>query len=226
MARNNGAKLQNNEPVLRIESSNDHVDVYTTKARYTAKRLIVTAGPWTKKVLPNLEISMEAQLMGVNYYKVTDNHERFKTENGSPMLLFGDYIDPPVYALPDVDMPGYVKAGVHLGLIVEPDMEIEHPEWMHTIPAKHFGLHVYDLDTSAPAKKVNCFYTMTEDEFFVLDKSPKHSNVFVAGGFSGYGFKFAPVIGEIMAKMAFGESISYDLSHFRINRQIKGKAKI
>ena len=179
-----------------------------------------------EKVLPNLGISAKAQLMGVNYYKVKSNHHLFKTENGSPMFVFGDHINPPVYGLPDIDMPGHVKVGVHMGVFIDPDGDRTQPDWMESIPSKYFSIHIPELDTTKPVKKVSCMYTISEDEYFIIDKSPKHSNVFIAGGFSGYGFKFALVVGEIMKKMAFGEPIKYDLSPFKINRPTVRKSKL
>jgi sarcosine oxidase len=44
-------------------------------------------------------------------------------------------------------------------------------------------------------------YTMTPDEHFVIDRHPRHDNVVVACGFSGHGFKFASVIGSILADL-------------------------
>ncbi|KAE9552569.1 hypothetical protein FO519_004226 [Halicephalobus sp. NKZ332] len=225
MAHKYGAEIHDHEKVLRIDSD-EIVHVYTDKSHYTSRKIIVTVGPWLEKVLPNLGISARAQLMGVNYYKIKSNHDLFKTEKGSPMLLIGDHIDPPVYSLPDVDIPGHVKAGVHMGVFIDPDGDRSQPAWMETIPSKYFSIYTPDLDTTKPVKRTSCMYTVSEDEYFIIDKSPKHPHIFVAGGFSGYGFKFGPVVGEIMKKMAFGEPITYDLSQFKIDRQIKNKSKI
>lgn len=46
-----------------------------------------------------------------------------------------------------------------------------------------------------------CLYTNTPDDHFVIDRHPSHKNVFIAGGFSGHGFKFAPVVGEALADL-------------------------
>jgi sarcosine oxidase len=47
-----------------------------------------------------------------------------------------------------------------------------------------------------------CMYTNTPDGHFIIDRHPEHERVFVAGGFSGHGFKFASVVGEVMADFA------------------------
>jgi sarcosine oxidase len=45
-------------------------------------------------------------------------------------------------------------------------------------------------------------YTNTPDQHFVLATHPEHEQVTVACGFSGHGFKFVPVVGEILADLA------------------------
>jgi glycine/D-amino acid oxidase-like deaminating enzyme len=75
-----------------------------------------------------------------------------------------------------------------------------------------------------------CLLTNTPDEHFVIDHHPEHSRVIVAGGFSGHGFEFASVVGEMIADLvAFGASARFDLSlfsmkhHRRPVRQATGK---
>ena len=63
------------------------------------------------------------------------------------------------------------------------------------------------LDKYLPAARGSCvrqkicMYTLSPDGHFILDRIPGHSNVFCAAGFSGHGFKFAPVIGEALADL-------------------------
>lgn len=47
-----------------------------------------------------------------------------------------------------------------------------------------------------------CMYSLTPDRHFVIGPHPHHANVVVCGGFSGHGFKFASVVGEIGAQLA------------------------
>ncbi|MBC5828426.1 MAG: FAD-dependent oxidoreductase, partial [Candidatus Eremiobacteraeota bacterium] len=49
-----------------------------------------------------------------------------------------------------------------------------------------------------------CRYAVTPDEHFVIGPHPDYANVILAGGFSGHGFKFCPVIGEIVANLLAG----------------------
>jgi glycine/D-amino acid oxidase-like deaminating enzyme len=63
-----------------------------------------------------------------------------------------------------------------------------------------------------------CMYTLTPDKHFVLDRHPECANVLVAGGFSGHGFKFAPVVGETLADLATVGHTMNEISLFRVDR--------
>lgn len=60
-----------------------------------------------------------------------------------------------------------------------------------------------------------CKYEHTPDEDFIIDRHPLHSNVLVAGGFSGHGFKFSSVVGEILADMATSGATNHNIQPFR-----------
>ena len=59
---------------------------------------------------------------------------------------------------------------------------------------------------------------MTADENFIIDRHPEHDNIIVAAGFSGHGFKFASVIGEILSDLAVHGETEHDISLFSLSR--------
>jgi glycine/D-amino acid oxidase-like deaminating enzyme len=61
-------------------------------------------------------------------------------------------------------------------------------------------------------------YTLTPDRHFLIDLHPDHSNVAVAGGFSGHGFKFSPVVGEILADLVETGRTGWPIDMFRFAR--------
>ena len=75
--------------------------------------------------------------------------------------------------------------------------------------------------TGPPRSGRVCMYTMTPDKHFILDRHPEYPNVVVAAGFSGHGFKFASVIGEIMADLATEGQTSLPIEIFKIDRFAK-----
>jgi sarcosine oxidase len=75
-----------------------------------------------------------------------------------------------------------------------------------------------DADGPTIAMKT-CLFSNTRDENFILDLHPDFPQVAIAAGFSGHGFKFCPVVGEIMSDLALeGGSTSYDLGLFKLDR--------
>ncbi len=61
-------------------------------------------------------------------------------------------------------------------------------------------------------------FTNSPDEHFILDTLPGFPQVSVAAGFSGHGFKYSSVIGEIMADLAQHGETAYDTGLFRLDR--------
>jgi glycine/D-amino acid oxidase-like deaminating enzyme len=63
-----------------------------------------------------------------------------------------------------------------------------------------------------------CWYDNTPDDDFIIDKLPDVSNAYVAAGFSGHGFKFAPIIGKSMAELMVAGKSELNLHRFRLAR--------
>jgi len=63
-------------------------------------------------------------------------------------------------------------------------------------------------------KAATCMYTNTPDEHFVIAVHPSAPQVVVACGFSGHGFKFVPVVGEILADLATNGSTRHPIGLF------------
>jgi len=61
-------------------------------------------------------------------------------------------------------------------------------------------------------------FTVTPDEHFIIDTMPGNDDVIVASPCSGHGYKFASVVGEILADLAVGGSSRFDLSTFSLSR--------
>jgi glycine/D-amino acid oxidase-like deaminating enzyme len=71
------------------------------------------------------------------------------------------------------------------------------------------------------AKLVNtdsCIYDVSTDEGFILDVLPDDARIVFATGLSGHGFKFGPVLGEILSNLLCGCPAPVDVKHFRLDR--------
>jgi sarcosine oxidase len=84
----------------------------------------------------------------------------------------------------------------------------------------------YFPDAAGPTMSMKtCLFTNTPDEHFILDVHPTLPQVSLAAGFSGHGFKFCSVIGEIMADLAQRGESRHDLTLFRLGR-FRGTAPV
>ena len=72
-------------------------------------------------------------------------------------------------------------------------------------------------DPARISRTTSCLYSMTPNEHFIIDLHPEYPNVVFAAGFSGHGFKFTPVIGEVMADLALNGKTPLPIEFLRIN---------
>jgi glycine/D-amino acid oxidase-like deaminating enzyme len=68
------------------------------------------------------------------------------------------------------------------------------------------------------SRAATCMYTMTPDEHFILDTHPQYPQVTLAAGFSGHGFKFSSVVGEILSELATARKASSEIALFSGSR--------
>jgi sarcosine oxidase len=63
-----------------------------------------------------------------------------------------------------------------------------------------------------------CMYTLTPDEDFLIDAHPQHPQILICSPCSGHGYKFASVVGEIMADMAQKGVTAHPIGKFSAGR--------
>ena len=203
LAAQNGAELHFNEKVINWTAQPDRVTVTTDQAVYEAERLVIAAGPWANESLRHLfPLRVTRQVM--TWIEPSSEVEAFLPDR-FPVFLCespdGGHLS---YGFPAVDGPsGGVKAAIH-GSHTEctPDTidrvihEIDGAEVIRQVRPRFPALDGEIL------KAKTCMYTMTPDEHFILGQHPEYPSVSIACGFSGHGFKFASVVGEILADLA------------------------
>lgn len=204
LAENAGATLITGEPVRHIVFGERTTTVQTDRNTYEASRLIIAAGSWTPTLLPLLAPHLRVLRKQLHWY-ATDN-TTFDVTSGFPGFL----LETPTgifYGFPKLDDRG-VKVAEHSGgeTVDDPSTldRAENPEDRKKVD-DFVEACLPDLSGSAREFAV-CMYTMTPDEHFVLDFHPAHPHVLIAAGFSGHGFKFAPVIGQALADLAIDGS--------------------
>jgi len=215
-ARDRGAVVRTNERVVSWDVASDSVVVRTKAATYSARRLVVTAGPWAGGVVQTLQplLSVERQVV---MWTTPPRPERF-TPDGFPVFYLHDD-EGSFYGVPMVDGRGF-KIGKyhHRRQIVDPDT-VDRVCSADDEAVLRGAIRRYFPDADGPAAALEtCLFTNTADEHFVIDVLPDVPAVTIAAGFSGHGFKFCSVVGEILADLALDGGTRHDISLFGLDR--------
>ena len=217
MASRLGARVHARERVLEWEeTAHGGVRVVTDRGSYEADVLVVTAGAWAAALLPELEglAVSERQVLGWFQPRRPElfHHRRF------PVFIL-DVPEGHYYGFPVFKVPGF-KIGLfhHLGEPMDPDHQDREPRPQDEEVLRR-ATRAYFPDGDGPTMALKtCMFTNSPDEHFILDRLPGRPQVCVGAGFSGHGFKFAAVVGEILADLAQKGSTGHDVAMFSISR--------
>ncbi|MFM7134358.1 MAG: N-methyl-L-tryptophan oxidase [Planctomycetota bacterium] len=204
-ARAAGAELELALPIDTWRSEGDGVRVETARGDFVASSLVLATGAWMPEVLgrdaPALRPTRETILW------LDDEGDASWQSSAMPVWLFDRGAQPAVYgvpAFPGMGAPKGMKVGLHgAGPDAAPDSIREPVDPLQLMEA-HAAVaeRVRDAGGREIVAAKHCLYTMSADTDFVVGLHPGHANVAVACGFSGHGFKFAPVIGDALADLA------------------------
>jgi sarcosine oxidase len=223
LAQADGATVIDNERIMSLAPDGGGVRVVGASGGvYSAESAIIATGSWTGQLLTRTGILPASCPLPLVPLQVQVAHFPIRgavNHTKDAMPYFIDYSTPlPHYGLPQIDVPG-VKIGWHMHGVALSDPDVESLSDDETLPdiQAYVRRRLPHLD-SEPSTIITCRYMMTPDEHFVLDTLPDHPQFTVATGFSGHGFKFAPVLGVILADLATGLQPQIDISAFGIGR--------
>jgi sarcosine oxidase len=203
-ATRHGAELHFDEPVSTWEvTAAGTARVTTPRGVYEAAKLILAPGAWASETFPGLDLPLIVRRHVMAWFDPIGGIEPFLLER-FPVYLWQSSPDCIFYGFPAIDGPGGgAKVAMHKGGdLCTPqsiNREITHKdeqELRDQIASRLPSLNGPLLAAST------CMYTLTPDEHFVVGIHPNHPEVAIGCGFSGHGFKFASVIGEILADLA------------------------
>ncbi|HXF56882.1 MAG TPA: N-methyl-L-tryptophan oxidase [Actinomycetota bacterium] len=211
-----GAELHWRERVQEWGGLEDGVWVRTDRGRYEARRLVVSAGAWVGKLLPDLSglAVPERQVLG---WFLPRRPERFRL-GALPVWVVQDE-EARWYGFPEWKVPG-LKLGRfhHLEERVDPDALDREPTPHDEEVLRAFVERVFP-DAAGPTVMLRvCLFTNSPDEHFLIDLHPEHPQVVVASPCSGHGYKFASVVGEVVADLAQRGETKHDIALFRLSR--------
>lgn len=226
VARRHGARILTGLEVRAIEEGEGGPVVICDGRRLEASAVIVTAGAWTRRLLPELSsASLEPQRKVIVWCDSTEGRGSEIDSSRMPAWLiddegrFGDGVYYGVPAHAGQVGPSGVKIGFHgPGPAVDPE-DVDREIAAEVTARFHRDVSDYLPGLlEPPHEAASCLYTMSLDQHFVIDRVPGRSGVVVAAGFSGHGYKFAPALGERIADLGLGLDAAHDVRFLGMSR--------
>lgn len=216
LAEQAGAVVLHDRQAIAIELSASSVRIVADGQTFEAGSAVVSAGAWIGDLVPELKPRLTLTRQVLCWF---EPRRRESVSLGSLPVFVVDGDKDIAYGFPQISESGF-KCASHLDSGTWPDADAARQDAgpADEIRMRDF-LEAYLPDAAGPLKAMRtCIYTKTPDEDFVIDLSPADPRIVVASPCSGHGYKFAGVIGEILADLATVRSTRHDISRFRIDR--------
>lgn len=210
-----GGEIREASPVVGLDEAGDKVRLRLESGEVVeARRVVLAVGAWGATFFPRIGLQLPLMAHKQQVVYVEGLPDEFSP---AKFPVFLD-LDHGFYGFP-LDSLGRFKASIHQpGPLINPDV-LQSPD-------EEFTDHIVSLlQTYIPRAADgqvtlarNCMYAMTPDEDFVIDHLPGYKNVAIAAGFSGHGFKFAPLIGRLLGALMLGDEPEFSLETFSLAR--------
>ena len=226
LATKNNAKINLNELVEFWDAENyqQGIRVKTNKGDYITEKLIVTTGPWAKGMMQELGIILKPERLVQFWMNPVKNKTSFLPEN-FPIFLWNVEKNLDIYGFPAKDG---IENGCKVAFYPHEDHPIRqfctpynidrkvHQEDVELIKS-YFEKYVPDLNGECLKTSV-CMHTESPDLHPIIDFHPDYPQVCIANGFSGHGFKFSNIAGQILAELVYEGKSTFDISLFKADR--------
>lgn len=217
LALRRGAQLRGREPVTRWSADDRGVEIVTERGTYRAGQALFCGGAWTDQLVRDLGVPLRVtrQVLGWVWPKTPDAFEFGRI----PAWAIDNLDGSSHYGFPmTVDSPGFKVAHNGTGAAADPDRVVRTamPEDEHTFRGM-LRSRIPDADGPVLSLRI-CLYTNSPDRYFIIDRHPTHSRVVLACGFSGHGFKFATVVGQILSDLITRGKTEHSIGFLGLSR--------
>lgn len=217
LAQRKGVKIRPNVRVVAVLKDKSGIKGVKDASgkTWTAESYLFACGFRATELLKNIPLKVTRQFQ--LYLRPPENRGRYRPEHFPVFaaLTVGFYGFP-------LHIHGFLKVGDHRkGAVAKPPSDGRAEE---TPPAVERKVRVFlkrfipDLAGFTESEGQVCYYDNTKDGDFIIDRLPDAPNGFVACGFSGHGFKFAPIIGKTLAELMTAGKTELNIQRFRLAR--------
>ena len=216
LAEQHGATVREETRVTNIDWQADIRTVQTENGSFHGRKVIVTGGAWAGKLLAELNLPLTVTKQQVCYYQPIDS-KRFQADR-FPVFTESTPDGEFIYGIPAFGKNGLKIARHGRGQIISPDIPERTPDIDYIA---HIDAYVQERlpELGKTTHAEVCLYTETPDEDFIIDTHPHCSDVLIAAGFSGHGFKFCALVGRILSELVQTGETVFDIHPFCIDRE-------
>jgi len=214
LAHRRGVTFHWNSPVVNWKLRSDGQFLVSTPLRdYLARTLVLSAGAWLPQLVPDLRLPLEVEQQTVYWFRSGPGYREPLRE----MPAFVWYHRSGGYYYGTPDLGDGVKIGGCEGQLVRDPNRRPHSSPREFRSVQRFLTRRLPQLRIQPRKQVSCLYTNTPTKNFLVDFHPDHRNVILVSACSGHGFKFASVMGELVAKSVTSGRLSPLLAPFQLS---------
>jgi monomeric sarcosine oxidase len=209
-----GAEHSTGHTVRGWRYEDGRVIVDTDAAPFSADRLILSAGPWSNALLASLDIRLRVLRKHLHWFETNG----YKEADGCPTFFY-DTPNGYYYGFPKRDALGLKVAEHSRGVEVDDplnDPRAIDPDELERV--KTFLRTCLPGVSTRHSRHEVCFYTMSPDENFIVDRHPDHPEVVFAAGLSGHGFKMTAALGEALVELALDGTTSQPIGFLGLSR--------
>jgi sarcosine oxidase len=211
------------DSIVPAQEAGAPVTVVTSRGTYRGRKVILTPGAWTNQLLNALGLQLNLDI-----WEMTVCHYQMLKPPAEPYPMWF-YFGLPVgddegtyYSIPPVGDSGRVKVATDFTnhIVHAPSQCTRIPDERILALVKQFvASHVVGLsEDPIPGSAHTCNYTVAPDFGFVLDFLPGSRDIVLFSGEGGQAFKFAPLIGTVLAELALAGVTRYNISSFTMDR--------
>lgn len=221
LLKQSGVKILENVNIKSIEAKSNKVYIDTSSTgSFITDKLVITSGIWVNEVL---KLIKGCKLQ----FPITPDRPKqckyYIPSKQSLSIFTSDKM--PVFAYLDIGIYGHpiyksLTPGVKIGYYNPPGIKKQ-----ANLKVKSIGDFVrLCIPTLKNARVIDvtdtdqCYYDLVEDNEFILGKIPGYNCIFVGAGWNGTGYKFAPLVGKILAQLAIQGQTVYDIARFSPER--------
>ena len=211
-----GAVIRTNERVLEWEQRENGVRVRTDRRTVEAETVVLTAGAYSQEVARLPPGSVTAQRQVLAWF------QPLEPDLFAPACfpVFNVAVEEGhLYGFPEFGVPGF-KVGYydHDGETGDPDRISRETTAEDEVVLRPFAERYFPAGSGPTLALKACLFELSPDEHFLIDRHPESELAVVAAGFSGHGFKFCSVVGEILADLVLEDETRHDIEFLRFAR--------